>query len=194
MLMQIMKNFHLKPADVARREKRGTLYRIINMYSPFIIVLFVLVNGCDTKNESANASGKNNPENVSRAIEVQKTINQNSQEIVEADSSISEAQKSLTRENSGIRVTFVELGSVNCIPCKMMQPIMKEIEKEYKNQVKVVFHDVWTDDGQPYAAKYRIRVIPTQVFLDKDGKEYFRHEGFFPKEQLVEVLKKQGVK
>ncbi len=71
---------------------------------------------------------------------------------------------------------------------------MKEVEKEYKNQVKVIFHDVWTDDGQPYAVKYRIQVIPTQVFLDKNGKEYFRHEGFFPKEQLVEVLKKQGVK
>ncbi len=91
-------------------------------------------------------------------------------------------------------VTFVELGSVNCIPCKMMQPIMKEIEEEYKDQVKVVFHDVWTENGRPYAMKYRIRVIPTQVFLDKDGREYYRHEGFFPKDELVGVLKMQGVK
>jgi len=83
---------------------------------------------------------------------------------------------------------------VKCIPCKMMQPIMEEIEKEYAGQVKVVFHDVWTEEGQPYARKYGIRVIPTQIFLDKDGNEYFRHEGFFPKEELVEVLKKQGVK
>ena len=75
----------------------------------------------------------------------------------------------------------------------MMQPIMKEIEEEYSDQVRVVFHDVWTTEGSPYAEKYRIRVIPTQVFLDKDGGEYFRHEGFFPKEELVKVLKKQGV-
>lgn len=100
-----------------------------------------------------------------------------------------EAQK-----QSEITVTFVELGSVNCIPCKMMQPIMKEIEEEYKGQVKVVFHDVWTENGRPYAMKYRIRVIPTQVFLDKNGAEYFRHEGFFPKNELVTVLKMQGVK
>ncbi len=92
-----------------------------------------------------------------------------------------------------IKVTFIELGSVNCIPCRMMQPIMKEIEEEYGDQVKVLFYDVWTPEGRPYAEKYRIRVIPTQIFLDKDGNEYFRHEGFFPKEELVKVLKMKGV-
>ena len=75
----------------------------------------------------------------------------------------------------------------------MMQPIMEEIEKEYKDQVKVVFHDVWTKEGNPYAIKYKIRVIPTQIFLDKSGKEYFRHEGYFPKEKLVKILERQGV-
>jgi len=92
------------------------------------------------------------------------------------------------------RVTFVELGSVKCIPYKMMQPVMKAIEQEYAGQVKVVFHDVWTDAGKPFGAQYRIRVIPTQVFLDKNGVEYFRHEGFFPKEELVKILKQKGVK
>ena len=92
------------------------------------------------------------------------------------------------------KVTFIELGSVNCIPCKMMQPIMAEIEKEYAGQVKVVFHDVWTPEGRPYAEKYGIQAIPTQVFLDSEGKEYYRHAGFFPKNELVEVLKQKGVK
>jgi thioredoxin 1 len=91
-------------------------------------------------------------------------------------------------------VTFVELGSLRCIPCKMMQPIMKDIEKDYDGQVKVVFHDVWTPEGEPFAASFKIRVIPTQVFLDKEGKEYFRHEGFFPKDELVKVLQQKGVK
>jgi thioredoxin 1 len=98
----------------------------------------------------------------------------------------------VTAEN--ILVTFVELGSVRCIPCKMMQPIMKDIEKDYADQVKVVFHDVWTPEGEPFAASYKIRVIPTQVFLDKEGKEYFRHEGFFPKDELIKVLQQKGVK
>jgi thioredoxin 1 len=93
-----------------------------------------------------------------------------------------------------IKVTFIELGSVRCKPCKAMQPIIAEIETEYKGQVKVIFYDVWLDENKQYADKYKIQMIPTQVFLDKDGKEYFRHVGFFAKEDLVKVLKQKGVK
>ena len=94
----------------------------------------------------------------------------------------------------GPLVTFVELGSVNCIPCKMMQPVMKAVEEAYKEKVKVIFYDVWTEAGKPFGAKYGINVIPTQVFLDKDGKEFFRHEGYFPREDIEALLEKQGVK
>lgn len=93
-----------------------------------------------------------------------------------------------------VKVTFVEIGSVNCIPCKAMQPIMKAVEEEYKGQVKIVFHDIWTPQGKTDAAKYNIRIIPTQVFLNKDGKEYFRHEGYFPKIDVVRILQMQGVR
>ena len=192
--MQHIKNLFQKPVAAARRKKIRIFSPFLAIYGASLIVLLVLSTGCDTRNEKADASGKDNPETVSRSDETQKAINTKQQQTADEDSSISkEAQKTGKQEQTGIKVTFVELGSVKCIPCKMMQPIMKEIEEEYKNQVKVIFHDVWTDDGQPYAVKYGIRVIPTQVFLDKDGKEYFRHEGFFPKEELVEVLKKQGV-
>ncbi len=193
--MNLMKKLFQKQADAAHSEQRGTFTGILATFGVCMVVLFVMMNGCDTKNESANASGNDNPEKVPPSAETQKApASQEQPQPVEADSSISqEAQKSQTKDQAGIKVTFVELGSVNCIPCKMMQPIMKEIEKEYKNQVKVVFHDVWTEQGRPYAEKFGIRVIPTQVFLDRDGIEYFRHEGFFQKEQLVEVLRKQGV-
>jgi thioredoxin 1 len=92
------------------------------------------------------------------------------------------------------KVTFVELGSVRCIPCQKMQPLMKAIEEKYGNQVKVVFYDVWTPEGKPYAKIYNIESIPTQVFLDENGKEFFRHVGFFEEEELVKVLKTKGVK
>jgi len=92
------------------------------------------------------------------------------------------------------KVTFIELGSVRCIPCKQMQPIMKSIEEKYGKQVKVVFYDVWTESGAPYGKQYGIEAIPTQVFLDKDGKEFFRHLGFFAEEELIKVLKQKGVK
>lgn len=92
------------------------------------------------------------------------------------------------------KVTFIELGSVRCIPCQQMQPIMKSIEAKYGKEVKVDFHDVWTDAGKPYGVKYGIEAIPTQVFLDETGKEFYRHVGFFPEEELVKVLQQKGVK
>jgi thioredoxin 1 len=91
------------------------------------------------------------------------------------------------------KVTFIELGSVRCIPCQKMQSVMKSVEKKYGSQVKVVFHDVWTPDGKPFGKKYGIEAIPTQVFLDEDGKEFFRHIGFFPEEELIKILKSKGV-
>jgi len=92
------------------------------------------------------------------------------------------------------KVTFIELGSVKCIPCQQMQPVMKAIETKYGKDVKVDFHDVWTDAGKPFGVKYGIEAIPTQVFLDETGKEYYRHVGYFPEEELVKILQMKGVK
>ena len=74
-----------------------------------------------------------------------------------------------------------------------MQPVMKAVEEKYGKQVNVVFYDVWKDDQREYAEKYGIKVIPTQVFLDKEGKEFFRHEGFFPEAEIDKLLQKRGL-
>lgn len=89
------------------------------------------------------------------------------------------------------RVTFIELGSVKCIPCQKMQEVIKQVEKKYPTQVKTIFYDVWTKEGKPYAGKYHIDLIPTQVFLDDNGKEYYRHEGYFPFEELDKIIQLQ---
>jgi thioredoxin 1 len=88
-------------------------------------------------------------------------------------------------------ITFIELGADRCIPCKAMQPIMKEIAETYADRVQVVFYDVWKDP-EP-ARKYDIRLIPTQVFINQKGNEISRHVGFFPKEEILELLKKHGI-
>jgi thioredoxin 1 len=90
------------------------------------------------------------------------------------------------------KITFLELGSVTCIPCKQMKPVMESIEKRYAGQVKVIFYDVWKDKRP--AEQYKIRLIPTQVFLDKSGKELLRHEGFFAEAEIDKFLAAQGVK
>jgi thioredoxin 1 len=92
------------------------------------------------------------------------------------------------------KATFIELGSVNCIPCKQMQPVMKSIEEKYGEQVKVIFYDVWKQEQKKYAQQYGIRLIPTQVFLDENGKEFHRHEGFYPEAEIDKILKAKGLK
>ena len=92
---------------------------------------------------------------------------------------------------SKYQVTFVELGADRCIPCKKMQPIMKEIAALFPDRVQVIFYDVWKDPAP--AEKYGIQLIPTQVFLDQKGKEIARHVGLYPKEEILELLKKCGI-
>jgi len=114
--------------------------------------------------------------------------------LVMSQSKSDKTSQNATRKVSKPRVTFVELGSVKCIPCRQMQPVMKAIEEKYKGQVKVVFHDVWKPDQRDYAEQYGINVIPTQVFLDEDGKEFFRHEGFFSETEIDSLFRKRGLK
>jgi thioredoxin 1 len=89
-------------------------------------------------------------------------------------------------------VTMLDLGADKCIPCKMMAPIMKELEAEYQGKAAIIFIDVWKNPQQ--AKDFRVRAIPTQIFYDKDGKEVQRHEGYMDKKAIVEVLEKLGVK
>ncbi|NTU53655.1 MAG: thioredoxin family protein [Chlorobiaceae bacterium] len=110
-----------------------------------------------------------------------------------AEQQVAIAEPAMTLPQTGQKVTFVELGSMSCIPCKKMQPVMQSLEKKYGVQLKVLFYDVWNPGQRQYAEKYAIRIIPTQVFLDSTGREFFRHEGFFPEEKIDLLLKQQGL-
>ncbi len=87
--------------------------------------------------------------------------------------------------------TLLDLGAGKCVPCKMMKPILDELREQYKGKMNVVFIDVWENPDQ--AKKYSINLIPTQIFYNQDGKELFRHEGFFSKEDILEKWKQLGV-
>ena len=97
-------------------------------------------------------------------------------------------------QNKKPKITFIELGSVNCIPCKKMQPIMKSLEKKYGEQLKVIFYDVWSNEHKDKAKKYGIKLIPTQIFQDENGKEIHRHEGYYPEADIDKFLQSKGLK
>lgn len=85
---------------------------------------------------------------------------------------------------------FLDLGTTTCVPCKAMLKVMAELERTYEGQLAVEFINTAEQEGA--AAKYGVRIIPTQIFLDPDGKELFRHTGFFGAEAIVAKWRELG--
>jgi thioredoxin-related protein len=79
-----------------------------------------------------------------------------------------------------------------CIPCRKMKPILEEVTKEYQNKFLIKILEI--EDYQALTRQFDIRVVPTQIFLDSQGKVFQRHEGFLDKDQVVGVLNRMGMK
>ncbi|KYC59428.1 hypothetical protein B4098_2670 [Heyndrickxia coagulans] len=74
-----------------------------------------------------------------------------------------------------------------CGPCKMIAPVLEEIDAEMGDKVKIVKVDV--DENQETASKFGIMSIPTLVLM-KDGKPVDKVIGYQPKEALQELVNK----
>jgi thioredoxin 1 len=88
--------------------------------------------------------------------------------------------------------TVIDLGARTCIPCKKMAPILEGLSKEYKGKANVLFIDVREDSAA--GNRFKVRMIPTQVFFDAKGKEVNRHIGFMDKADILKELKAAGLK
>lgn len=95
-----------------------------------------------------------------------------------------------TAERTKALPRLVDLGATKCIPCKMMAPILEDLKKTYAGKIDVQFIDVWENPAA--GGQYGIKVIPTQIFYDAAGKELFRHEGFFGKDDILAKWKELG--
>ena len=100
---------------------------------------------------------------------------------------------SATTQTSGIP-KLMDLGSTSCIPCKQMAPVLAELKKDYAGRFDVEFVDVGLKENVPLAQKYAIKLIPTQMFFGKDGKELWRHEGFLGKDDILAKWEELGVR
>ena len=86
----------------------------------------------------------------------------------------------------------IDLGARYCQQCKKMAPILEALAGEYRGRASVMFIDVHKD--MPAAEKFRIQMIPTQIFFDAKGKEVKRHIGFMDKADIIRELTALGVK
>ncbi len=113
--------------------------------------------------------------------------------LIAADEATTNQAQATSQENTAkpkALPKLLDLGAGKCIPCKMMEPILKELKEKYAGKMEVEFIDVWKN--QEAGRQYKIRVIPTQIFFAPDGKELFRHEGFFGKEDILKKWKELG--
>lgn len=85
---------------------------------------------------------------------------------------------------------LVDVGADKCIPCIKMAPILDQLREDFAGQMEVVFVDVWKFREE--AAKYAVQMIPTQIFYAADGRELYRHTGFYGREDILGKWRELG--
>lgn len=88
--------------------------------------------------------------------------------------------------------TLMDLGSSQCIPCKLMAPMLDGMKKELEGKLAVKFLDVNEKENLPLAKQFGIRLIPTQIFVDAEGKELWRHEGYISRYGILDKFRELG--
>lgn len=72
-----------------------------------------------------------------------------------------------------------------CMPCKIMEPILEELEKELKDKVEI--EKINVDENPKKASEFGVMSIPTYIIME-DGKEIGRRIGVTPKQELIKLL------
>ena len=85
------------------------------------------------------------------------------------------------------RPALYEFGAGHCVSCKEMAKIIEELKTTLDD--KVEFRMIYVDNEKPLFQQYKIMLIPTQVFVNAEGKEVDRHVGALTKEQVLAKLK-----
>jgi len=187
-------------------------FRTITLLGMTLIVLLVMA-GCakgreeqklqpqQTAAETAAASGKlesttgtNKLAAPEARITGSATASGKVEPVAEARTPATSAKDAIQKQDSAASPQslprLVDVGRGTCIPCKMMAPILEELKKEYSGVAVIEVIDLRYDRAA--ATQYRIRVIPTQIFFDREGKEVWRHQGFMSKDAIIAKFREMG--
>lgn len=182
-------------------EKTMKSKMIVKIIIPVVIVFMVfgiwlIKNKNDTENTTSNTKN-------------------NSVSIENSDFALNVTEKIDIEKLKSYKIPIViDFGSDSCIPCKKMAPVLNELNSELQGKAIVRFVDVWKN--QSLAEGYPISVIPTQIFIDSNGKPFTPkdskkmnmklyksdsgehiftvHEGGITKEELIDILNEMGLK
>ena len=86
--------------------------------------------------------------------------------------------------------TLVDFYADWCGPCKMLQPVLEELDKEFENKVEIVKVDVDVEQG--LARRFGVQSIPTLI-LFKDGEPVEKTMGFRPKPAFHQMFANHGI-
>lgn len=86
---------------------------------------------------------------------------------------------------------LLEFGRGWCKPCKYMKPILDDMSAAYAGKAIVMTVDM--DVNKDMVRDFNIRLMPTQVFLTPDGREFRRNEGTLEREGIMQIFAQMGV-
>jgi len=150
-----------------------------------VVLVTVVAMVIAVKQQNKNSSAQPASAEPARQMTAEETQQQSQKTAEAAKETIKEKTKTISLPK------LVDLGADKCIPCKMMAPILEDLKKEYAGTFRVELIDVWKNPDA--GKKYGIRLIPTQLFFDAAGKELFRHEGFYSREDILAKWKELSV-
>ena len=113
---------------------------------------------------------------------------QASPELTSSGEALTDSLYNYSKNGGTYEVTFLEFGSTDCPACKHMESVMEEVRVKYPDKVNVVFLNILKPENQLLMKYYGIAVIPTQVLLNKEGKEFFRYSGYYSTKQIDSVI------
>lgn len=82
--------------------------------------------------------------------------------------------------------TLIDIGARSCASCRKMAPILESLADEYQGKTSVLFVDL--NEHYDAGKAMGVRMIPTQIFFNAEGKEVYRHIGFMDKPAIEQAL------